>query len=71
MVTVGVFTISLIEFGKLAGDDVDKGDELGHFAYGGSAILLFFEPNRATFAINLDKGPVYVRMGEKLGFASR
>ena len=70
MVTVGMFTISSIQFSKHKGENVDKGDEIGHFAYGGSAILLFFEPNRATFSVNLDKGPVSIRMGEKLGSVS-
>lgn len=71
MVTVGMFTISSIEFSKHSGEDVNKGDELGHFAYGGSAILLFFEPNRAEFTVKLDKGPAYIHMGEKMGVSSK
>jgi len=67
MVSVGMFTISSIEFIRQAGDVVEKGDELGHFAYGGSAIILLFEPDRAEFSIPLDKGSVYVHMGEMIG----
>ena len=69
MVSVGMFTISSIEFTKEIGSVVEKGDEVGHFAYGGSAIILLFEPNCVEFSIPLDKGPVYVHMGEKLGFS--
>ncbi|MDY6954845.1 MAG: phosphatidylserine decarboxylase [Thermodesulfobacteriota bacterium] len=69
MVCVGMFTISSIEFIQTVGDVVEKGDELGHFAYGGSAILLLFEPNRVGFSIPLDEGPVYVHMGEEIGAA--
>ncbi len=67
MVCVGMFTISSIEFAQTVGDVVDKGDELGHFAYGGSAIILMFEPDRVQFSIPLDEGPVYVHMGEEMG----
>lgn len=67
MACVGMFTISSIEFIKETGNYVYKGDELGHFAYGGSAIILLFEPDRVEFSIPLDRGPVYVHMGEKLG----
>ena len=69
MISVGMFTISSIEFTQQAGSVVEKGDEVGHFAYGGSAIILLFEPNCVEFSIPLDKGPVYVHMGEKLGFS--
>jgi phosphatidylserine decarboxylase len=67
MVCVGMFTISSIEFIQEKGSVVEKGDELGHFAYGGSAIILLFEQNRVEFSIPLDRGPVYLHMGEKLG----
>ncbi len=67
MVSVGMFTISSIEFTQQIGSVVEKGDEVGHFAYGGSAIILLFEPNRVEFSIPLHEGPVYVYKGEKLG----
>lgn len=69
MVSVGMFTISSIEFIRQVGDVVKKGDELGHFAYGGSAIILLFESNRVEFSIPLDEKSVHVHMGEKLGFS--
>lgn len=67
MVCVGMFTISSIEFAQTVGDVVEKGDEIGHFAYGGSAIILLFEPDHVQFSIPLDEGPVYVHMGEEMG----
>ncbi len=67
MVCVGMFTISSISFITSEGDFVEKGQELGNFAYGGSAIILLFEPSRVTFSIPLDRGPVHVNMGQKIG----
>jgi phosphatidylserine decarboxylase len=69
MVCVGMFTISSISFLTSEGDHVSKGDELGAFAYGGSAIILLFEPNHVSFSIPMDKGPIHVLMGEKIGFS--
>lgn len=48
MVTVGIATVSSIEILRTAGETVAKGDELGYFAYGGSAILLLFEEGRVN-----------------------
>jgi phosphatidylserine decarboxylase len=67
MVCVGMFTISSVSFVTSEGDFVKKGQELGNFAYGGSAIILLFEPDAVTFSIPLDRGPVYVNMGQKIG----
>ncbi|MFH1136718.1 MAG: phosphatidylserine decarboxylase [Pseudomonadota bacterium] len=69
LVSVGMFTISSIEFIRAEGDLVDKGDELGHFAYGGSAVILLFEPGRASFSIPIDQGPVKVLLGREIGSA--
>jgi len=43
MVTVGIATVSSVQLLRAAGEVVAKGDELGYFAYGGSAILLLFQ----------------------------
>jgi phosphatidylserine decarboxylase len=66
MVCVGMFTISSINFITSAGDLVNKGDELGNFAYGGSAVILLFEPGRALFTVPLEGRPVHVNMGERI-----
>jgi len=48
IVVVGIATVSSIELLRAAGDTVAKGDELGYFAYGGSAVLLLFEAGRVS-----------------------
>lgn len=67
MVPVGMFTISSIHFARTQDDNISKGNELGNFAYGGSAIILLFEPNSVNITIPLDRGPVHVKMGQKIG----
>jgi phosphatidylserine decarboxylase len=70
MVPVGMFDISSIRFAASRGDVVSKGDELGNFAYGGSAIVLLFEPGRITFSVPMQQGPVAVLMGQAIGSAA-
>ena len=48
MVPVGILRISHITLLAETGTHVEKGQELGHFAFGGSTILLFFEPGAIT-----------------------
>jgi phosphatidylserine decarboxylase len=53
---------------------VEKGAEKGYFAFGGSALLLLFEPNRLTLApdlLSLQTGGLEVRclIGQSLGTA--
>ncbi len=71
MVCVGMFTISSIEFERSAGEIVSKGDELGYFAYGGSAVILLFEPDRTEITLSLEHHPVRVKMGQKIGQAAQ
>jgi phosphatidylserine decarboxylase len=52
----------------------NKGDELGYFAYGGSSILVAFEPGRVQFDQDLldfseKQQEVVMRMGEHVGVA--
>jgi len=67
MVPVGMFTISSIYFEHQAGDRVRKGSELGHFAYGGSAIILLFEPGGVVIEV---PPMTHVKMGERIGTLS-
>jgi phosphatidylserine decarboxylase len=51
---------------------VNKGDEKGYFKFGGSTVILFFEPNKIIIDKDIieqtDKGiETYVLMGEKIG----
>ena len=67
MVCVGMFTISSVNFITEAGDYIHKGEELGNFAYGGSAIILLFQHDRVEFTIPIEQRPVQVQMGQKIG----
>ncbi|MCX5997737.1 MAG: phosphatidylserine decarboxylase [Chloroflexi bacterium] len=69
MVCVGMFTISSVNFVTHEGDLVNKGDVLGNFAYGGSAIILLFQPGRVSFSVPLEGRPVHVNMGQKIAMA--
>ena len=66
MVAVGLSNIGSIVFEKkysnLAGPvPVKRGDELGHFLYGGSLFIMIFEPGKfKSDAIN-------VRLGNQIG----
>lgn len=69
MVCVGMFTISSVNFVTSEGDQVDKGDILGNFAYGGSAVILLFQPGRVSFSVPLEGRPIHVNMGQKIADA--
>jgi len=69
MVCVGMFTISSVNFITSQGDFVSKGDALGNFAYGGSAIILLFEPGRVSFTVPLEGRPVHVDTGQGIAMA--
>lgn len=66
MVAVGLNTISSVVF-KPPFDNLKKpvkvtrGDELGHFLYGGSLFIMIFEPDR------YESGAVQVRLGNQIG----
>ena len=38
-----------INFTRGVGDTFKKGDEYGYFAFGGSTVILVFEPNKVKF----------------------
>lgn len=42
MVAVGALLVGSIEFTVTEGDKVQKGQELGYFAYGGSTVIVLF-----------------------------
>ncbi len=76
MIPIGFWTVGSIVTECKLGDYIKKGEEIGYFKYGGSSILLVFEPNAVKFTIpipvqdNGDKGiPVKVR--QKIGIATR
>ncbi|WP_062266172.1 phosphatidylserine decarboxylase [Endozoicomonas arenosclerae] len=64
VIPVGIWFISDITLLAESGSHVAKGQELGHFAFGGSTILLFFEPGAIkTHLMNQESS---VRMGETI-----
>lgn len=65
MVTVGIATVSSVQHLRSSGDVVRKGDELGYFAYGGSAILLLFR-NGQVCLDDFEK-ETHVLMGSRIG----
>jgi hypothetical protein len=68
MACVGMFTISSVNFIVGTGQAVNKGTELGNFQYGGSAVILLFEPGRVQFSLPLTR-PTPVLMGQQIGTA--
>jgi len=65
MVPIGFWMVGSVNLNKKIGDYVTKGEDVGHFAYGGSAILLFFEPNKISLIKELSKKrQISVLMGQ-------
>ncbi|KAG0290128.1 hypothetical protein BGZ96_006381 [Linnemannia gamsii] len=73
-VSIGALLVGSIELtgAKSAGTRLDKGDELGYFAYGGSTCILLFQPGSVRFDEDLVgtslKGlETLVKVGERIG----
>ncbi|KAF9145634.1 hypothetical protein BGX30_007758 [Mortierella sp. GBA39] len=73
-VSIGALLVGSIELtgGKVPGTKLEKGDELGYFAYGGSTCILLFKKGTVQFDQDLiessKKGvETLVRMGEHIG----
>jgi phosphatidylserine decarboxylase len=74
MLEVGATCVGTIRHTATLPGTVDKGDEKGFFAFGGSAVILVFEPGAVLLADDLlEWSPqgveVYARFGDKLGSA--
>lgn len=65
LVAIGITTISSVHFSSTAGKVIKKGEELGNFAYGGSEVLVLFQPGHFSIS-NFSKGE-HVLMGQKVG----
>ncbi|KAG9062200.1 hypothetical protein KI688_006532 [Linnemannia hyalina] len=73
-VSIGALLVGSIELtgAKDAGTRLEKGDELGYFAYGGSTCILLFQPGSVRFdedlvATSLKGLETLVKMGERIG----
>lgn len=71
-VAIGATCVGRIHMTLGVGDVVEKGDELGYFAFGGSCVATFFEKNQMELSKDLiahsDQSiEVYSKMGDSLG----
>lgn len=76
MVIIGAAEVGSINIHKKAGETLDKGEELGYFAYGGSTILTLFKSGDVEFDADLVERSLngretLVRMGTTLGVVQR
>ncbi len=70
MIPVGFWGVGSIITKVKAGDIIKKGDLLGRFGYGGSSILLIFEPNKIEFTIDgIATDWELVKPGTRIGIA--
>jgi phosphatidylserine decarboxylase len=68
MIPVGFWGVGSIVSNVKKGDIVNKGDLFGRFGYGGSSILLIFEPDKIEFTIDdIEKDWKTVTPGSRIG----
>lgn len=72
IIAVGATGVGAIYQTYTAGKPVQKGDEMGYFAFGGSTIITLFEPGRVQLAADLleqtaQGRELYARQGDVLG----
>lgn len=71
-VAIGATLVGSINWTAKTGDLLNKGEELGYFAFGGSTIITLFKPNVIVFDEDLVSRSrvsleTLVRMGDKIG----
>jgi len=74
LVAVGASMVSSIHISAPSDRVLDKGEEHGHFRFGGSTVLLLYQRDRVQFdndliANSLEPIETVVRMGERIGCA--
>jgi phosphatidylserine decarboxylase len=74
MIEVGATNVGSITQGFVPGRPVQKGDEKGLFAFGGSCVITIFQRGRIRFdadlvASSVDCVEMYAHMGDRLGVA--
>lgn len=70
MIPVGFWGVGSIINERVVGERIEKGDEMGHFAYGGSSILLVFEPGSVKFIPEITEEYLPVKAMAQLGIAT-
>ncbi|MDQ8180636.1 archaetidylserine decarboxylase [Pelagicoccus sp. SDUM812005] len=73
-VAIGATCVGSIFMTAKEGDTVEKGGELGYFAFGGSCVITLFERDRVLLAADLAENgakqlEVYAKVGDLLGVA--
>jgi len=76
MVEVGATNVGSVVQGYVPGRQVEKGQEKGMFAFGGSCVITLFEGGRIKFDEDIllhsaECVETYARMGDRLGLATR
>lgn len=69
-IEVGATNVGSIQQTKKAGDWLERGEEKGYFAFGGSLIVLLFEKEKIRFSADLlrdDELEIRCLMGEEMG----
>lgn len=71
-IAIGATCVGSILMTAKLGDEVEKGSELGYFAFGGSCVITIFEGDRVTLADDLRENgsrqlEVYAKVGDLLG----
>ena len=74
MIEVGATNVGRIRQTFIPGSNVDKGEEKGLFAFGGSCVITLFARRRIRFDADLveqsrEHRETYARMGNRLGVA--
>ena len=74
MVEIGATNVGRIRQTFIPGSNVDKGEEKGLFAFGGSCVITLFARDRIRFDADLveqsrEHRETYARMGNRLGVA--
>ncbi len=74
MIPVGFWGVgSIVTDAKIKeGYQITKGDKIGRFGYGGSSILLIFEPDKIEFTIDdIEKDWKEVKPGKQIGITTK
>lgn len=71
-IEIGATCVGSIHQSFTSGSGVEKGDEKGYFAFGGSSTITLFEPDAITLEQDLldqsaDQTELYARMGSRMG----
>ena len=71
MIPVGCWGVGSCINLRTVGEYVEKGEELGHFGYGGSSILLVFEPGAVEFIPEITTEGQRVLVRSQIGVSTR